>query len=91
MSGLLCADQTIDQGQTVTVDFAGMFTDVAADVLTYAYQVDNGEWVALGTDTTFSLTFEETGVHRVMVRALDDGGATAYSLSWSDSATYVET
>ncbi|MFH0824814.1 MAG: hypothetical protein V2B18_18840, partial [Pseudomonadota bacterium] len=84
------ADQIINQGQTATVDFTGMFTDVAADELTYAYQVDNGEWMALGTDTTFSLTFEETGVHRVVVRALDDDGAKAYSLSWSYSASYIE-
>ncbi len=67
-------DQSIDEGGTATVDFTGMFSDVAGDTLTFAYQVDGGTWVDLGASTAFGLVFGDDGTHNVVVRAADDDG-----------------
>jgi ELWxxDGT repeat protein len=83
------ADRTVYEGETVIINFTGMFSDVPADTLTYSYKVDDGAWVNLGTNTSFCLTFGQSGVHRVNVSASDGDGGVAYSRTYSDTYTPI--
>jgi len=40
----------------------------------YEYQIDYGDWTSVGTDLNFTTPTQETGIHIVYVRAVDEPG-----------------
>ena len=71
-------DQTVVEGQTVSVDIAGAFTDPDGDALTYAASSSNADVAAAAVSgSELSVTGVVPGAAAVTLTATDPGGLSA--------------
>ena len=71
-------DQTVIEGQTVTVDISGAFSDPDDDALSYAATTSNASVATIGVSgTDLSVTGVSAGASSVTVTASDPSGLSA--------------
>ena len=76
--GLAPSDQTVQAGQTATLDVSPYFTDADGDALSYAASSSNPSVAVVSTSgATVMITAVAKGSVTVMVTATDPGGLTA--------------
>jgi len=76
-----------------TTRYLNTFTWIGSDsdgsIERYEYRKDHGEWISVGTDSSYTWRGYSEGNHVFEVRALDDRGAYSQIVIWSFTYSYA--